>query len=374
MFLRRPNVPVHQNLLCEERSSARTVSRGALEMAVCGTCGFIFNAAFREDQLSYGKDYDNTQDCSPVFAAYLDDLVRHLVLDEGVRASLVVEVGCGKGGFLRRLVAYPGAENCGIGFDPSYTGPDSVCGGRLTFRRELFGPGSAVGGAEVVVCRHVIEHVAQPLELLQSVRQVLAHCTAARVYFETPCVEWILRNRVIWDFFYEHCSLFSAHSLAAAFRAAGFHVVAVRTLFGGQYLWLEAKIASGMQEPGWAVGAVPELADTFAESEVRQATRWSDALRKLERTGQVALWGAGAKGATFANLVDPDARLIDCIVDLNPAKQGKFVPGSGHPIVSHEELTVRGVRNVILMNPNYREENAALLRTSGIEANLVELA
>ena len=119
---------------------------------------------------------------------------------------------------------------------------------------------------------------------------------------------------------------------------------------------------------------VPALAEAFAQSEARQRERWAETVRSLARDGRVALWGAGAKGATFANLVDPEAAWIDCIVDLNPAKQGKFVRGSGHPIVSPGELAQRGVRNAILMNPNYREENTGLLRESGIQTALVELA
>ena len=92
----------------------------------------------------------------------------------------------------------------------------------------------------------------------------------------------------------------------------------------------------------------------------------------LRKGGRVALWGAGAKGATLANLVDPEGELIDCVVDLNPSKQGGFIPGTGHPIVSYTALPVRDVRTAILMNPNYRAENLALLAQSNIEVNLCQ--
>ena len=88
--------------------------------------------------------------------------------------------------------------------------------------------------------------------------------------------------------------------------------------------------------------------------------------------GKVAIWGAGAKGVTFANLLDPHSKLIDCIVDLNPNKQGGFVPGTGHPIVSYQDLPKRNVATAILMNPNYREENQTLLRNAGIKLNLID--
>ena len=99
---------------------------------------------------------------------------------------------------------------------------------------------------------------------------------------------------------------------------------------------------------------------------------WLVRLSELRQNGKVALWGAGAKGATFANLIDPESTLIDCVVDLNPNKQGCFIPGTGHPIVAPSDLTRRGVFNAVLMNPNYRDENLKLLAQAGIEMNLID--
>ncbi|MDD5107852.1 MAG: hypothetical protein PHC49_19830, partial [Desulfuromonadaceae bacterium] len=99
---------------------------------------------------------------------------------------------------------------------------------------------------------------------------------------------------------------------------------------------------------------------------------WLDKLSDLQQYGKIALWGAGAKGATFANLIDPACRLIDCIVDLNPNKQGGFVPGTGHPIIAPKELVKRNVRCAILMNPNYRSENMQLLAEANIAIDLID--
>ena len=48
------------------------------------------------------------------------------------------------------------------------------------------------------------------------------------------------------------------------------------------------------------------------------------------------------------------------------------MPGTGHPIVAPTNLPGRGVRNAVLMNPNYREENLKLLAEAGIELNLID--
>ena len=372
-FLRRRQVPVHQNLIVPDREAALTVARGELDFAVCVECGFVFNRTFDPAKLAYGDHYDNTQSCSAYFDAYLDDLAKNLVEAKEVRNSNVVEVGCGKGAFLRKLVCYPGSSNQGIGFDPSYLGPDSDLDGRLSFRRCYYDSACSDIPADVVICRHVIEHVSDPLALLRSVHSALVQSPTARVFIETPCVEWILRNRVVWDLFYEHCSLFSTYSLSLLCYRAGFHVEHVTHVFCGQYLWLEAR-ASGdactvfrTEKPD-----VESLAHAYAADEQALRDKWRSRMNDLKRRGKLALWGAGAKGVTFANLADPQCTFLDCVVDINPNKQGSFIPGTGHPIVSPDELVGRDIRNVILLNPNYRSENRQLLADAGINCDLID--
>jgi len=230
----------------------------------------------------------------------------------------------------------------------------------------------------VVVCRHVIEHVADPLELLRAVRAALRERPQARVFFETPCVLWILRNQVVWDFFYEHCSLFSAASLQLAFERTGFEVLQVRHVFAGQYLWLEARPAARLENDpvvgGYAAAAsdLADLALAYGASEQVQVRGWAKALERWRADGPVALWGAGAKGVTFAHLLDPQALCIDCVVDINPAKQGGHVAGSGHAIIAPSGLLRRGVAHVVLMNPIYRQEVQATLDELGCTARLID--
>ena len=66
---------------------------------------------------------------------------------------------------------------------------------------------------------------------------------------------------------------------------------------------------------------------------------WSEALADARAAScSVALWGAGSKGATFTNMLDPDGSVVSALVDKNPRKVGRFVPGTGQPIVAPEDL------------------------------------
>jgi SAM-dependent methyltransferase len=371
-FLYRAQVSVHQNLVVKNRQAAVAITRGDLDLAVCETCGFVFNQAFDAAKLTYDQAYDNTQSYSPYFDAYMDDLVKHLINGRGIRNQRIVEVGCGKGLFLKKLVGAAETGNTGYGFDPSYVGPDSDLGGRIHFERRYYGPDSTHIPADIVVCRHVIEHIADPIQLLQTIRQTLAAAPHARVFFETPCVDWILRHQVIWDFFYEHCSYFSAQSLTTAFEIAGFRVERVDHVFGQQYLWLEATLTTDKPAISKQPGATPALARQFAIAEQQLVSGWRARVAELAARGRIALWGAGAKGVTFANLVDPDCTQIACVVDMNPQKQHQHIPGSGHPIVDYRELAHLGVAAALVMNPNYRQEIAQLLAHANLRIELID--
>lgn len=370
IFLTRQQVPVHQNLIIRNQDDAIKIVRGDLNLTVCRVCSFIFNQGFQLSKLCYGENYDNNQACSLYFGDYMDNLVKYLVFEKQVQNCRVVEVGCGQGLFLKKVIE-AGAGNIGYGFDPSYHGPAADLDGRLIFEKRYYGPECADIQADVVICRHVIEHVPEPVGLLNTIRQALVNSPCARIFLETPCVEWILYNHVIWDLFYEHCSYFSAYSLTTAVEAAGFKVESVRHVFGGQYLWLEATISDEKPLVTKNSDGIPQLAQQYAVSENDLKVYWQNKLRELVNRGKVAVWGAGAKGVTFVNLIDPERKWIDCVVDINANKQGHFLPGTGHPIISYLDLEKRGVVAAIIMNPNYYAENQGLLEAANIQIELI---
>jgi SAM-dependent methyltransferase len=367
VFLKREGVPVHQNSLFAKEQSAIEIARGRLSIAICHNCGFVFNADFDDRLLSYNENYENTQSYSPAFEAFLDENINHLIDEKGIRNCRVIEVGCGKGYFIRKLVER--GNNTGIGFDPSYVGPLEMLGGRLKFVKQFYDQTSSPLPADVVICRHVIEHIARPLDLLKSIRQALAKSPKAHVFFETPDVKWILQGQVVWDFFYEHCSYFSTASIRTAFECSGFKIEEIRNIFGGQYLWVEARPSpdreSSLSEE--EVKTLVTLAQKFQKADTEHISNWKDKLNKIRKHSQIAVWGAGAKGVTFSNLFDPNRALISCIIDVNPEKQSKYLPGTGHPIVNLTELPNRDITSVIILNPNYRSEIENSLTNSGIK-------
>jgi hypothetical protein len=349
-FLERKDVPVFQNAPAASEAEAIATPRGELQLVLCRDCGFVANDAFRP--VAYGGHYENEQSHSGVFEAHLRSLVDELVRS-GVAGRRVLEVGCGAGAFLRRLCAAGG--NQGVGYDPAYRGP--AADGALRFVAATYE--GQREDPDVVVSRHVIEHVPDPIAFLAGLRAACGDRADARLFVETPAVEWILERRVLEDFFYEHCSYFSEGALRYAAERTGFQVKGVTALFGGQYQWLEGTpaVATSPKLPDPArVARLEGDARGYGEALARRLAALRDRLGALGAAGPVAVWGAGAKGVTLVNLADPARRLVACLVDINPNKQDRFVPGTGHPIVAPARLREQGVRDVVVTNPNYLAE------------------
>ena len=195
------------------------------------------------------------------------------------------------------------------------------------------------------------------------------------VYFEVPNVLYTLRDMGIWDIIYEHCSYFSARSLSVLFAGAGFHVAAAAESFGGQYLSLDAlPAAPDAGATGTGMNDLREmgvLVDAFAANHARKLALWREHLAAIRSRGQKAVvWGGGSKGVTFLNILGAGSE-IGQMVDINPRKQGMFVPVTAQKIVGPGDL--RDIRPdiVIVMNPLYREEIRTAVNTLGIEAEFL---
>jgi SAM-dependent methyltransferase len=365
----RRGVPVFQNALYATAALARAAPVGDLAIRGCRRCGFVFNAAFDPGLVAYGADYENDQTVSPAFAAHVDRIAdRVLAAARHREAPIVLEVGCGQGGFLERLAHRAGGRLGGaIGFDPAYRGVTAAHGAAVRIEAKLFDRAAAesIGrDIDVVATRHVIEHVPDPIGFLMAIAVALPEGETVALVVETPCVDWIFENEVLQDFFYEHCNYFTVETLGFALKRAGFADVSIEHVFDGQYLLATARSGGG-DDPGHPVDAsasAQRCAD-FARTSSTQGNVWR---KRIAETGcPVALWGAGAKGVTFAGAIDPERALISCLIDVNPRKQNCFAAATAHPILSPEQAADAGVRTVIIMNPNYRGEIAATVQRQG---------
>lgn len=353
-FVRLKQVPVNCSALCHTRGQAETTARADIELAICRSCGMIFNATFDGSLIEYNLAYENTLSYSPAFRLYAEELAKRLVTSHGLQDKDILEIGCGHGEFLDRLCEL--GHNRGVGFDPSASSRQMA--GLPEIVPTLFAPESKPSPVDFVACRHVLEHIEAPQELLFAVRRSLSKRSGS-LYFEVPNADSVLDGPSTWDVIYPHCAYYTAPSLRYLFQSSGFEVTRIQTTYGGQFLGIDAIISdrdpSVRPDPKAAVG-VSRLADRF-EARLRESIfRWSRFIEYASVEGRrVVLWGAGAKSVTFLNVI-PGAERILAVVDLNPRKHGTFVPGTAHPVIPAVGLADYDPDIVIVLNPLYQAE------------------
>jgi SAM-dependent methyltransferase len=372
VFHEQGSVPVHSCRLVETREEALAFPRGTLRLAFCPDCGFITNTAYDAALQDYGVAYEETQGFSPRFRDFARDLAQRWIERNDLRGKAVLEIGCGKGEFLSLLCEL--GENRGIGIDPAFVEErlSTGAGDRLTFIRDLYDERYAHLETDAVVCRHTLEHIAPVADFLALVRRTLGDRSGTLVLFDLPDVLRVLREPAFWDVYYEHCSYFSAGSLARLFRRSGFRVVALERDYDDQYLVIDAL-------PGTDDGSRPLPLEESPE-ELRQDVvsfrrgleeitgRWRARLVAARADGRrAAIWGAGSKGVSFLTTLDVGEE-VAYAVDINPFKQRKFLAGTGHAVVGPAHLVEEPADLVVAMNSIYLPEIRAQLDGLGLQA------
>ncbi len=95
--------------------------------------------------------------------------------------------------------------------------------------------------------------------------------------------------------------------------------------------------------------------------------------KRISRTRDIFVWGAGAKGVTFSNLLSRIGISVQAMIDINPAKQQRFCGGTGIPIVSPATaMREISAADVFVMNPVYLAEIRELV--GDVNANLISVA
>lgn len=333
-IFREDNVPIFQNKIYSSEREARLVELGSICLSSCRKCGFVWNSNFDYEMLHYDSKYQNEQSYSREFKKHLYK-VKQIIEERNPLKSHIVEIGCGKGTFLN-ILHDSGYFNI-MGFDPAYEGESPF------IQKSYYPPEGNYSHADLFIMRHVLEHVPEPLNFLKKINRT--NKNKSKIYIEVPAFEWIVRKGAFWDISYEHCNYFTRSLLGSILPdcETGY-------LFGDQYIYATGDFVINPSEN-------TKYLDEKRSAVLKKFKEKLDFCRRfVGEHPNLALWGAGAKGANFARMIDPDCEKIQCIVDINPKKQGHYIAGSAHPIISPEELMKNNVEDIIIMNENYSQE------------------
>jgi SAM-dependent methyltransferase len=371
------DVPTNSCILLKTRDEAMSYPRGDIRLGFCPDCGFLSNVAFDNALTEYSGRYEETQAFSPTFNSFHEKLARGLVEKHGLQRKDIIEIGCGKGEFLK-LICDAG-ENRGLGFDPGYSESRGEALGAARFRvvRDFFSDAYTDEQADFVCSKMTLEHIPKPYDFLQAAVRVTRKPDGV-VFIQVPESKRIVRDCAFEDIYYEHCSYFTAGSLARVFARLGLKVASVDVEYDDQYLTVEAKYDG--ESAGFDQRRTDDLEElkgylaTFKERTRAKIATWRDRLAAWKAAGKrVVIWGSGSKGVAFLHAVGARRDDVACAVDINPYREGYFMPGTGHEIVGPKRLPELRPDAVIVMNRIYVPEIRESLRSLGLHPEVVAL-
>lgn len=371
-------------MLCDQRDDARRAPTGDIILSYCHGCGFVHNRVFDSAKLSYGTGYEASLVHSTVFLEFLQGVADRLIARFDLHGKTVMEIGCGTGHFLRMLCA--GGGNAGIGIDPSASseGTEQVGHEQIRWIPELFSDRHVDLAADFVCCLSALEHIPDPAAMLRAVRQTLPENGGA--YFEVFNAFNAFRQRETWSVHYEQCNYFGLRSLETLFRSCGFRVLEVAECYeNSQYVRIDAE-GGGSEPPAGrsvsdrgqtlASGAentaeLPTELAGFAKAHADRLATWRERLERFKTRGdRVVTWGTGGKGINFLNALDT-ADLIPYALEINPHRQGKYVPGSAQKIMPIEFLADYRPDVIIITNSLYEREMKQQASELGVNAEFL---
>lgn len=314
-------------------AEAHQMEKLPLTFVRCLDCGHIYNQDFEYSNVPYSNHPNLMYNKSVIWQQHLDK-VRDLLLAHLPAAPVVIEIGCGEGDLLRAL-AEARPEGRYIGFDPNIAFDPATA--PFEARQELFVPEAHLPtlAPDILISRHVLEHLSNPLAFIQGVSCVNTLCNRdLKVFIEVPCVDKIFTHWRIEDFYYEHNSHFTSQSFRNLLSKSTQGIEFIETSYGGEVIYGLAHVS-----PVASQVAIMASARSFTRYAAAAREAIPQQLQAVLATGiPVVIWGGTGKGAAFMNYFGVTATDFPWVVDSDQAKVGTCVPGLGQTIRLASEL------------------------------------
>ena len=311
-----------------------------LEVAVCAKCKLVQLLEVLPSEQLFGTGYSFYSSASAPLSAYHAQYASDVLGRYGDLAKKgVVEIGSNDGDFLRHFANRPH-----IGYDPAQ-GPSKVAMDRgLNIAPVAFTSGQAkkdLAKAGVIIANHVLAHVEDVSDVLAGISK-LCHDNSI-VMIEVQYLPDLLVNNAFDLVYHEHRNFFSLTSLEQAAIRHGLYVIDVE-LTSRQGGSLRATLSKAKPSINKGFRAVESLRrserwldnyDAYAGMQGR-AERIRDRLLDLIKGfDTVAMYTAPAKATTLLNFCGLTVEEIKWCDDTTRAKMGRFIPGTGIPILKY---------------------------------------
>lgn len=339
-----------------------------LTVVFCSDCSLMQLRETVDPQVLFDRDYPYYSSVSSSWVRHCRDLTQELMTERRLGSdSCVLEIASNDGYLLQH---YAAAGIPVLGIDPA-PGPAATAEQRgIPTRVEFFGRESAASLrsegilADVIHAHNVLAHVADLHDVVAGIALLLKPNGVGVV--EIPWVRELIAGGQFDTIYHEHLCYFSVTAARHLFARHGLHLNRVRPLrsHGGS---LRLYVSHQPQ----ADASVGQLLDDEARRGMQTVRYYADFSQRVQSLQQAlrqrlqarrahgrTIWGyaAAAKGAMLLNTSGITRELVECVVDRNPHKQGRQMPGARIPIVGPDALDRNPPDDLLLLAWNLRRE------------------
>lgn len=340
-------------------------------VGVCKSCGLLQLVMPIDPEILY-KDYFTLSSWKN--NPHIDRLIWLLTQCSGVEeSSEILEIGCNDGSFLEILKRT--GYNSLYGIEPSEDAYLVAKEKKLDVEHGFFGIEKAQavseerGPVDLLVCRQVLEHVADLPDFMTGLNHVLAE--GAPLLLEVPDAATNIFE-LDYGFWEEHVNYFTENTLKSLLSTYGFRVAFTeRVVFSGNTI-----IVLAFKDSAWKTGSSVGVANAVraTSTEVDCARRMGELWSKFRlefrsflgeqsrENKKTVIYGCGARSSTLANFLGLE-ELVHCFVDDQTEKQGYFVPGSNLQILSADAIPLNEI-DTVLLGVNAENEEKVMKKLS----------
>jgi hypothetical protein len=283
----------------------------------------------------------------------------------------VVEVAANDG-YLLQFVKAAGIPCTGI--EPTTSTATAARSKGLDIIEDFFGAKLAKKlvdegkAADLTVANNVLAHVDEINDFVQGFATLLKPDGVA--VFEFPHLANLVENNQFDTIYHEHFSYLSLTVVNRIFQACGLTVFDVQEMstHGGSLRVFAQRTDAGQRPLNNRVKSLLAREQTLGMETKAYYTGFQAKAEKVKndflvflldakaKGKTVAAYGAAAKGNTLLNFAGIRRDLIAFVADQNPAKQGKYLPGSHIPIMPPSALAIDAIDFVVILPWNIAAE------------------
>lgn len=343
-----------------------------LRVLVCESCWLVQTDDHAGREALFAGDYAYFSSFSSSWLAhakaYVEVMASRFELDT---SSHVVEVASNDG-YLLQFVKATGISCLGI--EPT-TGTAAAARKKgIEVVEEFFGVALATRlvsegrSADLMVANNVLAHVPDINDFVAGFARLLKPQGVAT--FEFPHLLRLVEGCQFDTIYHEHFSYLSFAAVETVFEKNGLRVFDVEDLptHGGSLRVFAQRRDGGSHGPTPAVARLRDVESSAGVATVSYYTGFQSRAERVKddllaflveskRAGKrVTAYGAAAKGNTLLNFAGVRPDLVSWVVDRNPAKKDKFLPGSRIPVVDEARLQTERPDYVLVLPWNLRLE------------------